>query len=70
MARITLLRHAKAENPDMATADFDRTLAARGRRNADRIGRFVRDTVCSRTHHPVALRPHAPDARDCLGALA
>ena len=44
MARITLLRHAKAENPDMVTADFDRALAARGRRNADRIGRFVRDS--------------------------
>ena len=43
MARITLLRHAKAEIPDMVTADFDRALAARGRRNADRIGRFIRD---------------------------
>ena len=43
MARITLLRHAKAENPDMATADIDRVLAARGRRNADRMGRFIRD---------------------------
>ena len=43
MARITLLRHAKAEIPDMVTADFDRALAARGRRNADRMGRFVRD---------------------------
>ena len=43
MARITLLRHAKAENPDMATADIDRVLAQRGRRNADRMGRFIRE---------------------------
>ena len=43
MARITLLRHAKAETPTAEIADFDRGLAARGQRNADRIGRFVAD---------------------------
>ena len=41
MARITLFRHAKAENPTLAKSDFDRGLAARGRRNADRMGRFI-----------------------------
>ena len=43
MARITLLRHAKAVDPDLVTADYDRMLAPRGRRNADRMGRFVKD---------------------------
>ena len=41
MARITLFRHAKAETPTADMADFDRVLAARGRCNADRMGRFV-----------------------------
>ena len=44
MARITLLRHAKAETPTADSADFDRVLAARGRRNADRMGRFVAES--------------------------
>jgi len=43
MARITLFRHAKAENPDLDTADIDRVLAWRGRRNAARMGRFIGD---------------------------
>ena len=41
MARITLFRHAKAEKPAMQKSDFDRVLANRGRRNADRMGRFI-----------------------------
>lgn len=41
MARITLFRHAKAETPRMDLADFDRTLATRGRRNASEMGRFI-----------------------------
>lgn len=41
MARISLFRHAKAEAPTADIADYDRALAARGRRNADRMGRFV-----------------------------
>jgi len=44
MARITLLRHAKAEKPLAGLADFDRVLAARGRRNADRMGSFVAES--------------------------
>ncbi|MGC6454586.1 MAG: SixA phosphatase family protein [Candidatus Puniceispirillaceae bacterium] len=44
MARITLLRHAKAETPTADMADFDRVLSARGRRNADRMGRFVAES--------------------------
>lgn len=44
MARITLFRHAKAETPTADIADFDRHLASRGRRNADRMGRFVAES--------------------------
>lgn len=43
MARITLFRHAKAEIPDLQTADIDRVLASRGRRNALRMGQFIKD---------------------------
>ena len=43
MVRITLFRHARAETPTADIADFDRGLASRGRRNADRMGRFVAD---------------------------
>ena len=43
MARITLFRHAKAENPDFQTADSERILATRGRRNAARMGRLIKE---------------------------
>lgn len=43
MARITLFRHAKAETPNPQTADFERVLASRGRRNAARMGRFMKE---------------------------
>ena len=41
MARITLFRHAKAETPRIDLADFERTLATRGRRNAGEMGQFI-----------------------------
>lgn len=41
MVRITLFRHAKAETPTTARSDFERALVTRGRRNADRMGRFI-----------------------------
>ena len=41
MAYITLFRHAKAETPEIQKSDFDRVLSNRGRRNADRMGRFI-----------------------------
>ena len=41
MARITLFRHAKAEYPLAGKDDYNRTLAPCGRRNADRMGRFI-----------------------------
>ena len=41
MARITLFRHAKAETLSSQQDDFSRVLNARGRRNADRMGRFI-----------------------------
>ena len=43
MAHITLFRHAKAEIPNPQTADFERMLASRGRRNAVRMGRFIKE---------------------------
>ena len=43
MAHITLFRHAKAEIPNLQTADFERMLASRGRRNAVRMGRFIKE---------------------------
>ena len=43
MARITLFRHAKAETPNLETADFERVLASRGQHNALRMGRFIKD---------------------------
>ena len=43
MAHITLFRHAKAEIPNLQTADFERMLASRGRHNAVRMGRFIKE---------------------------
>ena len=43
MAHITLFRHAKAETPNLETADFERVLASRGQHNALRMGRFIKD---------------------------
>ena len=43
MAHITLFRHAKAEIPNLETADFERVLASRGQRNAPRMGRFIKE---------------------------
>jgi phosphohistidine phosphatase len=39
MKRLLLLRHAKSSWDDPALADFDRPLAPRGRKAAERIGR-------------------------------
>lgn len=40
MRRLILLRHAKAERP-LGVSDLERPLAARGRRDATRIGRYL-----------------------------
>lgn len=45
MARITLFRHAKAETPSSQQDDYSRVLNARGRRNADRMGRFIAENA-------------------------
>ena len=45
MARITLFRHAKAETPSSQQDDYSRVLSARGRRNADRMGRFIAENA-------------------------
>ena len=41
MARITLIRHGKAEMPSVRGSDFDRYLNARGQQNAAAMGEFV-----------------------------
>jgi phosphohistidine phosphatase len=41
MRRLMLLRHAKAERPQVGGADRDRVLAARGRADAPRIGAYM-----------------------------
>jgi phosphohistidine phosphatase len=52
--RLMLLRHAKSDWPDVP--DHDRPLAKRGRRDAPRIGRWLRD------------RGYVPDAVVCSDA--
>jgi phosphohistidine phosphatase len=53
--RLVLLRHAKSEWPDVA--DHDRPLAARGRRDAPRVGRWLGESG------------YVPDAVVCSTAL-
>ena len=43
MARITLIRHGKAEMPRIGGDDFERGLIQRGMRNAEAVGRFMQD---------------------------
>lgn len=42
MKQILLLRHAKSSWDDSSLKDFDRPLADRGRRDAPRMGRFLK----------------------------
>ena len=41
MARITLIRHGKAEMPRIGGNDFDRGLIQRGMQNAEAVGQFM-----------------------------
>ena len=41
MARITLLRHGKSENPQTGVSDIDRALIKRGQQNADNVGKMM-----------------------------
>ena len=41
MARITLIRHGKAEMPRVGENDFDRGLVQRGIQNARVVGQFM-----------------------------
>ncbi len=41
MARITLFRHGKAEQPTADVTDFNRRLSGRGRLNANQMGAFL-----------------------------
>ncbi len=42
MKTLMLLRHAKSDWDDSSLADFDRPLAARGKRDAPRVGKALR----------------------------
>lgn len=42
MKTLMLLRHAKSDWEDVSLPDFDRPLAARGRRDAPRVGKALR----------------------------
>lgn len=42
MKQLTLLRHAKSSRKDTSLADFDRPLSKRGREDAPRMGRWLR----------------------------
>ena len=41
MARITLIRHGKAEMPRVGANDFERGLVQRGMQNAEAVGKFM-----------------------------
>ena len=41
MARITLIRHGKAEMPRVDGNDFERGLVQRGMQNAEAVGQFM-----------------------------
>lgn len=43
MARITLIRHGKAEMPRIGGDDFERGLIQRGMQNAEAVGQFMQD---------------------------
>ena len=41
MARVTLIRHGKAETSKLGVQDFDRALISRGQINASAVGAFL-----------------------------
>ena len=43
MRKLLLMRHAKSDRAGYSGADFDRPLAARGRRDAPRMGKWLTD---------------------------
>lgn len=47
MKRLFLLRHAKSSWDDPASADFERPLAPRGRRAAERLARYMGENALS-----------------------
>jgi phosphohistidine phosphatase len=57
MRTLYLLRHGKAESGELRGADYDRALAARGRRDAERMGAHL------------AARPAPPTFFLCSSAL-
>jgi len=50
MKTLTLLRHAKSSWDDPVERDFDRPLNGRGRRAANRMGRYMRDAGLAFDH--------------------
>lgn len=72
MARITLIRHGKAETPTLGKQDFDRPLISRGRINASAVGAFLAThkmlpelvlvSPAARTRETYdCIKPHWPD---------
>ena len=45
MKTLTLIRHAKSSHENPAALDFHRTLNPRGRRDAPRMGRYLREEL-------------------------
>jgi phosphohistidine phosphatase len=67
MKRLLLLRHAKSSWDDPALADFDRPLAPRGRKAAERMGR----ELAARNWLPqLALVSSAARTRETWGLVA
>ena len=64
---LILTRHAKSDWDDPALDDHDRPLNARGRRDAPRIGRWLRENDLTPEH---ALCSSAVRARETLDGIA
>ena len=72
MARVTLIRHGKAERSKLGIQDFDRPLTSRGQINASAVGLFLAShrmlpqlvlvSPSARTRETYEfIKPHWPD---------
>ena len=62
MARITLIRHGKAEMPRIGENDFERGLIQRGMQNAEVVGQFMQA-------HKAPVQGKAPDNKFAVTAF-
>ncbi|MDZ7681317.1 MAG: histidine phosphatase family protein [Fodinibius sp.] len=67
MKNILLLRHAKSSWDDSSLKDFDRPLAKRGKQDAPRVGRFMRE---SKTLPAVIISSPAQRAKQTVEFVA